>query len=58
MYSGGRRNDPEPESRGPIEVIYSLPLGIALRLVASGAELSDEETKTVIAATWRAITRN
>jgi hypothetical protein len=41
----------------PIDVIYTLSLGTAVRLVASGAEPSDNEIETVIAATWRAITR-
>ena len=40
----------------PMEVLYSLSLGAAVRLVSSGATLTDEEIDTLIAATWRAIT--
>lgn len=40
----------------PMEVLYSLSLGAAVRLVSSGATLTDEEIETLIAASWRAIT--
>jgi len=40
----------------PMEVIYSLSLGAAIRLVSSGAALSEDEIDTLIAASWRAIT--
>ncbi len=41
----------------PIDVVYSLSLGQAVRLAAGGIELSDDEVDTVIDACWRAITR-
>jgi AcrR family transcriptional regulator len=39
----------------PLEVVYDLGLGPAVRLAASGAQLSDDEVATVAAACWRAI---
>lgn len=41
----------------PLEVVYVLTMGVAVRLVAAGIELSDEELEMVIAATWRAVVR-
>ncbi|MGB9357368.1 MAG: TetR/AcrR family transcriptional regulator [Acidimicrobiia bacterium] len=41
----------------PGEVIYSLSLGVAVRLVAAGTRLKDEELDTLVTATWRAVTR-
>lgn len=40
----------------PPEILYSLSLGAAVRLVAAGTELSEDQLDTLIAATWRAIT--
>ncbi len=40
----------------PIEAIYVLSLGTAVRLVASGIALTDEQLETFVAATWRAVT--
>jgi len=41
----------------PGEVIYALSLGVAVRLVAAGTRLKDEELDTLVTATWRAVTR-
>jgi TetR/AcrR family transcriptional repressor of multidrug resistance operon len=41
----------------PIQVIYALSLGVAVRLIAAGVQLKDEELDTLVAATWRAVTR-
>lgn len=41
----------------PMEVIYQLSMGIAVRLAAAGIDLSDEQIETVIEATWRAVSR-
>ncbi len=41
----------------PPEVLYSLSLGVAVRLAADGALLSDDELETVIDSTWRSITK-
>jgi hypothetical protein len=41
----------------PLEVIYTLSLGVAVRLVAAGTRLKDEELDTLVTATWRAVTR-
>lgn len=41
----------------PWEVIYSLSLGVAVRLVAAGTRLKAEQLDTLVAATWRAVTR-
>jgi TetR/AcrR family transcriptional repressor of multidrug resistance operon len=41
----------------PLEVIYTLSLGVAVRLVAAGTRLKDEEIDTLVTATWRAVTR-
>jgi TetR/AcrR family transcriptional repressor of multidrug resistance operon len=40
----------------PPQVIYSMSLGVVVRLVAGGSTLSDEELETLVASTWRAIT--
>ncbi len=40
----------------PMEVIAALTLGVAVRLVASGIELSDTEIEVVAEACWRAVT--
>ena len=41
----------------PLEVLYELGLAPAVRLAASGIELSDEELGAVAEACWRAVTR-
>jgi AcrR family transcriptional regulator len=41
----------------PLEVLYELGLGPAVRLAASGEALSDEQLLTVAGACWRAISR-
>lgn len=41
----------------PMEVVYLLTMGVAVRLVAAGVKLSDAELETLIEATWRAVTR-
>ncbi|MCL1599358.1 MAG: TetR/AcrR family transcriptional regulator [Actinomycetia bacterium] len=41
----------------PIDVVYSLSLGQAIRLAASGIEMTDDEIGLVVEACWRAITR-
>ncbi len=41
----------------PMEVIYPLSMGIAVRLAAAGVELTDEQIEAVVEATWRAVTR-
>ena len=41
----------------PMEVVYVLTMGVAVRLVASGTKLSNEELETLVGATWRAITK-
>jgi TetR/AcrR family transcriptional repressor of multidrug resistance operon len=40
----------------PMEVVYALTMGVAVRLVAAGIKLSDNQLETVVAATWRAVT--
>lgn len=42
----------------PPEVIYALSLGVAVRLVAAGTRLEDEQLETLVTATWRAVTRD
>ncbi len=41
----------------PKELISALSFGVVVRLVAGGAELSDDQLETLVQATWRAITR-
>jgi AcrR family transcriptional regulator len=41
----------------PREVIYTLSLGVVVRLVAGGITLKDHEVDSLVAATWRAVTR-
>jgi TetR/AcrR family transcriptional repressor of multidrug resistance operon len=41
----------------PAELLYSLSLGTAVRLVASDLRLDDAQLETLVAAGWRAITR-
>jgi TetR/AcrR family transcriptional repressor of multidrug resistance operon len=41
----------------PYQVIYALSLGVAVRLIAAGVQLKDEELDTLVTATWRAVTR-
>jgi hypothetical protein len=41
----------------PLEVLYELGLGPAVRLAASGIELGDEQLDAVAEACWRAVTR-
>lgn len=40
----------------PLEVIWSMSLGVAVRLVAAGVTLTDEQLGMVVEATWRAVT--
>jgi hypothetical protein len=40
----------------PNQVIYALSLGVAVRLIAAGVQLKDEELDTLVSATWRAAT--
>lgn len=40
----------------PFDILFSLGLGPAIRLVASGIELSDGELETLIDSCWKAIT--
>lgn len=40
----------------PMDVIAALTLGVAVRLVAAGIELSDDEIEIVAEACWRAVT--
>jgi TetR/AcrR family transcriptional repressor of multidrug resistance operon len=41
----------------PAQVIYALSFGVAVRLIAAGIKLKDGELDTLVAATWRAVTR-
>ena len=41
----------------PNQVVYALSLGVAVRLIAAGVQLKDEELDTLVTATWRAVTR-
>jgi TetR/AcrR family transcriptional repressor of multidrug resistance operon len=41
----------------PMEVVYALTMGVAVRLVASGLKLTDDELETLVEATWRAVTK-
>lgn len=41
----------------PVEVLYDLALGPAVRLAASGEELDADQLADVAAACWRAVTR-
>jgi len=41
----------------PPEVLFSLSLGSAVRLVASGIDLDHDQLATIVEAGWRAITR-
>jgi TetR/AcrR family transcriptional repressor of multidrug resistance operon len=41
----------------PNQVIYALSLGVAVRLIAAGVQLKDDELDTLVSATWRAVTR-
>ncbi len=41
----------------PNQVIYALSLGVAVRLIAAGIKLKEEELDTLVVATWRAVTR-
>lgn len=40
----------------PPQVIYSMSLGVVVRLIAAGATLTEAELETLVASTWRAIT--
>lgn len=40
----------------PMDVIAALTLGVAVRLVASGSRLSDDQLEMVAEACWRAVT--
>jgi len=41
----------------PFEVIYSLSLGVVVRLVASGVALKPKELEQLVDSTWRAATQ-
>lgn len=41
----------------PVDVLYDLGMGPAVRLVASGVDLADDELDHLAGACWRAITR-
>ena len=41
----------------PEPVIYALTFGVAVRLIAGGVQLKDDELDTLVEATWRAVTR-
>ncbi len=41
----------------PLDVVYSLSLGQAVRLAASGIDMTNDEVAIVVEACWRAITR-
>ena len=41
----------------PYQVIYALSLGVAVRLIAAGVRLKDQELDRLVTATWRAVTR-
>ncbi len=41
----------------PLEVIYELGLGPAIRLAAGGIELSEEQLEEIAKACWRAVSR-
>jgi hypothetical protein len=41
----------------PMEVVYVLTMGVAVRLVASGTKHSNERLETLVGATWGAITK-
>jgi len=38
-------------------VIYALSFGVAVRLIAAGTQLKDEELERLVESTWRAVTR-
>lgn len=41
----------------PVELLYTLSIGVAVRLAASRASLTVAEVETLIRATWRAVTK-
>lgn len=41
----------------PVEALWALSLGAAVRLAASDVQLTDDDVSVVVEATWRAITR-
>lgn len=41
----------------PPEVIYTLSLGVVVRLVAAGIPLKEDQVDALVEATWRAVTR-
>lgn len=41
----------------PSQVIYALSFGTAVRLIAAGIQLKDEELDAFVEATWRAVAR-
>ena len=41
----------------PIEVIYALSFGVAVRLIAAGVQLKPDEVELLVEATWRAVTQ-
>ena len=41
----------------PDQVVYALSIGVAVRLIAAGIYLEERELETLVAATWRAVTR-
>lgn len=41
----------------PMEVIYALSFGVAVRLIAAGVQLKPDEIDLLVEATWRAVTK-
>lgn len=41
----------------PDQVVYTLSFGVAVRLIAAGIQLKDDELDTLVSSTWRAVTR-
>jgi TetR/AcrR family transcriptional repressor of multidrug resistance operon len=41
----------------PVEVVYALSFGVAVRLVAAGVALKPAELELLVEATWRAVTK-
>lgn len=41
----------------PLDVIYALSFGVAVRLIAGGISLKPEELELLVQSTWRAVTR-
>lgn len=58
LSSVGQAEDMEPLLVDlPWEVIHALSLGVAVRLIAAGIRLKDEQLDALVTATWRAVTK-